>query len=72
MSLKQVAKVMNKSVQGLIHEADRGEKNFKKGDGRLPISFNNGFIGAMSDRPRNANSHKDLGFLKSDSMKGVA
>jgi hypothetical protein len=46
MSLKQVAKVMNKPVQSLIREVDRGEKNFKKEDGRLPISFNNGVIGA--------------------------
>jgi len=48
MSLKQVAKVMNKSVQSLLREGDRGEKNFKKRDGRLPISFNNGVIGATS------------------------
>lgn len=50
MSLKQVAKVMNKSVQSLIREVDRGvdrgEKNFKKGDRRLPISYNNGDTGA--------------------------
>ena len=46
MSLTLVAEVMNKSVQSVLRGVDRGERNFKTGDGRLPISYNNGVIGA--------------------------
>ena len=48
MFLTQVAKVMNKSVQSVLRWVYRGERSFKKGDGRLPISYNNGVIGATS------------------------
>lgn len=48
MFLAQVAKVMNKSVQSVLRWVYQEERSFKKGDGRLPISYNNGVIGATS------------------------
>ena len=46
MSPKQVAKGMNISVQSVLRGLEKGEGEFHRRGGYLPISYNNGDNGA--------------------------
>jgi len=51
LNYTNINKVMNISVQSVLHGGERGKKNFTEGNRRLPIFYNNGDTGATSPRP---------------------